>query len=73
MAHDLNDYTEEELIERAWEIHDHNERLFTDATYMVDYLNGTHRGPDPMEDYDPDDPWFSEYQIELHLEERGRA
>ena len=67
--HDLNSYTEEELVERLWELHDHNTRLVESQVYRVRYLN--HELPDPFEDYEPEDPWYSEWKIEDHLAERA--
>jgi hypothetical protein len=66
--HDLNSYTEDELIERAWVLHDHNVSIANDPAYMVRYMQG--ELPDPFEDYEPGDPWFSEWAIEDHLGER---
>jgi hypothetical protein len=69
MMHDLSDYDEDALIERAWELHDHTVRLMHDPNYAVRYFEG--RVYDPFEGYHPADPWYSVDAIENHLEERG--
>ena len=64
----LGAYTTEELIDRAHELHHHRVRLLGSRTYLMQYMRG--EVPDPLEGYDPDDPWYSYTAIENHLAQR---
>lgn len=69
---DLESKTVEELTDRAWELYDHQRRLFSNEQYRLDVINGVAEN-DPLADpdYDPDDPWFSLTLLEDYLSVRG--
>lgn len=69
----LDDKTEAELVARAWELYEHDTKMATNETYFTQVVTGQIPDPRDVEDYDPDDPWYSFHEIEAELGRRVRA